>query len=396
MVVFDRGSDNFEVIDGQQRLTTLSLLAAYLKEKTSTQETNWQEVEIDWFKRLNLRFDSRPNSQATIEAIFRNRVQSLDLESPKKSNIEVLHGYKQIQKILPQKLTEYKVAPQDFSMFLFEKVQIMQVKVPKDTDLNHYFEIMNNRGEQLEKHEVLKSRMMEHLKDDKLSQNCLDLVWEACANMEGYVQMGFSKSERNAIFGAENWDRLTISSFQELQEKIDKPTNKSSTQNIEETLDEILGKARKNINLKDEEISERFNSVVSFPNFLIHVLRVQTESDISLDDKKLLLVFEEYIFKSENTVEKIKNFVFHLLRCKFLYDQYIVKREFINGKDSWSLKRMAKDQKDKPYYKNTFEEENIDLGDINKCLLMLLSAFHVSNPSQNYGGTKRVMTVLLR
>lgn len=29
----------------------------------------------------------------------------------------------------------------------------MRVKVPADTDLNHYFEIMNNRGEQLEKHE---------------------------------------------------------------------------------------------------------------------------------------------------------------------------------------------------------------------------------------------------
>ena len=107
-----------------------------------------------------------------------------------------MNGYRLIKKILPQKLAENKIDPQQFSDFLFENVQIMRVKVPKDTDLNHYFEIMNNRGEQLEKHEVLKSRMMEALKDDKESQSCLQLVWEACANKEKYVQMGFSPKQR--------------------------------------------------------------------------------------------------------------------------------------------------------------------------------------------------------
>ena len=35
--------------------------------------------------------------------------------------------------------------------------------MPKDTDLNHYFEVMNSRGEQLEKHEVIKARLMDVL-----------------------------------------------------------------------------------------------------------------------------------------------------------------------------------------------------------------------------------------
>ena len=47
--------------------------------------------------------------------------------------------------------------------YLFEKVVIVRFQVPKDTDLNHYFEIMNSRGEQLEKHEILKSRLMKEL-----------------------------------------------------------------------------------------------------------------------------------------------------------------------------------------------------------------------------------------
>ena len=44
------------------------------------------------------------------------------------------------------------------------KVHIIHYQVPKDIDLNHYFEIMNSRGEQLEKHEIEKARLMSVLK----------------------------------------------------------------------------------------------------------------------------------------------------------------------------------------------------------------------------------------
>ena len=35
----------------------------------------------------------------------------------------------------------------------------MRVEIPQDTDVASYFEIMNNRGAQLQKHEILKSFM---------------------------------------------------------------------------------------------------------------------------------------------------------------------------------------------------------------------------------------------
>ena len=44
--------------------------------------------------------------------------------------------------------------------------------MPEGTDLNHYFEIMNIRGEQLEKHEVLKARLMKKLSGD-IENHCL-------------------------------------------------------------------------------------------------------------------------------------------------------------------------------------------------------------------------------
>ena len=381
LVVFERPDKEFETIDGQQRLTTLSLLAAYIKNKKS------DSINLNWLNKLNLHFDSRPNSQNALTSIFGNKVNELNLDKSSECNTAILDGYRLIEKILPQKLAEKRIKLQKFSNFLFKNVQIMRVKVPKDTDLNHYFEIMNNRGEQLEKHEILKSRMMEALKNDKESQNCLHMVWEACANMENYVQMGFSPELRDLIFGDEDWRCLNVNNFKELQGKMPSSGGLPG-QGSEKTLNEIIEASDEFKPSKNDEAPERFNTVINFPNFLLHVLRVQEKLDVPLDDKKLLSTFESHVLKVDDAAEKIKKFTFDLLRCKFLYDQYVIKREFIKEKDRWSLKRL----KDKSLsYVNTFGQDdestadtNGELNNINRRILMLLSAFHVSNPSQNY------------
>ncbi len=65
-------------------------------------------------------------------------------------NTRIMNGYEIIKKKLEKLENEKKL--EDFFNYLKQKVQILRVEVPQDTDLNHYFEIMNNRGEQLEKH----------------------------------------------------------------------------------------------------------------------------------------------------------------------------------------------------------------------------------------------------
>ncbi len=89
------------------------------------------------------------------------------------------------------------------------------------------------------------------------------------------------------------------------------------------------------------------------------------------------------MLKEDDAAKKVKKFTFDLLSCKFLYDQYVIKREFIKGTDGWSLKRLSRDQQGKPYYKNTFGDEDAN-GSDNRRILMLLSAFHVSTPTLVY------------
>ena len=271
----------------------------------------------------------------------------------------------------------------------------MRVEVPSDTNLNHYFEVMNNRGEQLEKHEVLKARLLAKLnqmKDEEAKRNCINginKVWEACSNMEQYVQYGFLVDERMQLFG-EDWGNFNVRNFDSLIDILGRKNESNSNQIIStETPNSIQTIISKPI-LRSTEINEnkidtpdRFNSVINFSNFLLHVLRVWTGKDIPLDDKQLLDQFHEYLLKSGD-IDDVKNFIFSLLKCKYLFDQYIIKREFSKGEEGWSLKRLKYYSKTSQSFVNSFGPLEDDNSGINRQILMLIAAFHVSNTSLVY------------
>lgn len=382
LVVYQRPNTSppiFETIDGQQRLTTLSLLVAYLynKRKKSIHPC--------------IQFENREKSRATLEAIFDGKLndklaQGLDQEG---FNQGILKGYRLIEKVLGEN-QKNGLAIEKFENFLLNYVKILRVKVPDDTNRNHYFEIMNSRGEQLEKHEVLKARLLEMLETQ--DRDCLHTVWEACANMERYVQIGFTPAQRAAIFNTGDEVGLKVSDFDNLRDqcKIENGVNTGSNATTKPTstfLDCInIAPPRTKSDPSSEEKPERFNKIVDFPNFLLHVLSVSVNSpkDISLDDKQLLKTFDIYFNVNAENSQKVKKFVLDLLRCKYLLDTYIIKREFIAGESNWSLQRL-KLEKDGAVmgYVNTFGTE-ADGQATNRQILMLLSAFHVSAPTNNY------------
>src|SRR5690606_22360850 len=74
LVVFRRKDGSLEVIDGQQRFTTLSLLAIYLKNLRYSQKTPQGRASakypiMDWYEKANIGFESRPKSTETFTAL---------------------------------------------------------------------------------------------------------------------------------------------------------------------------------------------------------------------------------------------------------------------------------------------------------------------------------------
>ncbi|MDD4408943.1 MAG: DUF262 domain-containing protein [Clostridia bacterium] len=381
LIAYERkieGGVIYETIDGQQRLTTLTILLNVIKNEYSKDNTNieWFKRFIEWYKKLNLSFDSRKVASNTLSYLF----NGIGLDN-KECNVAIQQGYNDAKKSLTKILADNKLSIDEFCNYFFEKVTILRVLVPEDTDLNHYFEIMNSRGEQLEKHEILKAKMLEILEDDNLKY-AFNLIWEATSNMEKYVQYGFSVAQRDELFGKSDWNNLVGKDV--VYYKLQIPT---ANQTAEETLtiSQLLIKTAKPItdnSSTSDESPDRFNTIINFANFLLHILRIQTKSDVPLDDKRLLEIFEPFY---KNDKEFVKEFGYNLLKGKFNFDKYVIKREYAKGSDHWSLKRLKWYDGNKVSYVNTFDADNAETNDgVNREILMLLSMFHVSNPTLVY------------
>lgn len=376
LIAYERkieGGKIFETIDGQQRLTTLTILLNVIKNEYST-------IDLSWYKKLNLSFDSRKVASNTLSYLFNG--ESLD---NRECNVAIQQGYYDVKKSLAKTLSDNNLAIEKFCSYFFENVIILRVLVPEGTDLNHYFEIMNSRGEQLEKHEILKAKMLEVLEDDNLKY-AFNLIWEATSNMEKYVQYGFSVAQRNEIFGINDWNKLL-----EKDDVYSKLQLSTTNQVAEEklTISQLLEKSAKQVidnSSTTDESPDRFNTIVNFSNFLLHILTIQTKSqEVKLDDKRLLEFFEPFLKDENNKKEFVKQFGYNLLKGKFFFDKYIIKREFAKGTDHWSLKRLKWYEGNKVSYVNTFDIDNAETNEgINREILMLLSMFHTSSPTLVY------------
>ena len=380
LVVYRRENGDFEVIDGQQRLTTFTLIMHHLG-------------KLSFIKVL---FEHRDESEQALS--------NLDSE-----NLPI--NFSQALKTIKKVIDEWGNNKDEIVKFLLENVEIIRTEVPEGTDLNHYFEIMNTRGEQLEKHEVLKARLMDILPENE--QSLFAKIWDACSDMSRYAVIGFESKIREVIFG-DKWSEKPkcfmkiIQDIEEYNKEIEKKNKEENKKlsiinmklNVDgiKILDLINGSKNSRFNKNDfaDKYDGSFTPVIDFPNFLMHVLRIYLEMTdkcedftkiVPLDEKYLLNSFEEKIKDDE----AVRNFIYVLLICRYLFDCYVIKSNAIRtGEENWSLWAVMPNDSSY-YYKNTFcnnteskNDEELDNSDDTKIVVMLLSMFHVSNPSRIY------------
>ena len=333
----------YEVIDGQQRLTALFLLLNYLGYR-------WKEDR--------LRYECREKSNYTLNflnSLLPNEGYKNKLVDEDKIEQALIKGWD----IIDQKFRADKIDTEKFKEKL-KNVKLFRIEVPPHTDLNRYFEIMNVRGEQLEQHDILKAKLMKPLEANE--QTAFSIVWNACRDMNGYVQMNFNKQQRELLFGGD-WDWLNIDNIFSL-------TADDGSVHPQTAIKIIENKEPIQVWDGDDEAGNRirFESIIDFPFFLLHVLKVFVATEFNeyfsaipelLDDKKLLKTFTNIIDKLKSNKEFSLKFIKYLLKCRFLFDKYIIKREYKNEDTtgSWSLKELKVSgarSKKKPYYRDTY------------------------------------------
>ena len=384
----------YEVIDGQQRLTTIYLLLQCLLD-----EGYFSRGEVSVGEALS--FDCRSKSNCTLAYIRGDAQKSEGKEELLDQSI--LLAVDIIKKKLAREFGD-RVEDQKKFVDRLKHVVLYRIEVPEHTDLNRYFEIMNTRGEQLEQHDILKARLMNYL-DDACEREAFARIWEACSDMTGYVQMHFSVEDRVKLFGQWWSDPPSENALRELCRGKRRSEGKSEGLDISKIIDlksevdDVVGA------LKKRDAEARFESIIDFPYFLLHVLRVfcraerlsmdgAEELGSLLDDKLLLKDFDKVITSCEKRGDMdvkrcfAHTFITFLLRSRFLFDKFIIKRE--NTEDdqegSWSLKELRVYKKGPRYVNTEFgyyrergkEQKSLER---NRECLMIQSALRVSYTS---------------
>ncbi|MDR1828522.1 MAG: DUF262 domain-containing protein [Methylobacteriaceae bacterium] len=345
LVSFHKGDQVFEVIDGQQRLTTINLVLGALGVSLQNKLT----------------YRARKKSNDTIQSLpdF-----AIDEKDP-----GIVNGYKFAKDAIDDIVSTDR---DRFKTYFQSNVHLIHYQVPKDIDLNHYFEIMNSRGEQLEKHEIIKVRLYEKLNDtDKAKFNRL---WEYCSEMNVYIQQKYNDKR---IFG-DYCSEFVISNFDSLPAESDT----SGTKSIRDLIDDRWVDEQHEANDK----ADTFQPIIDFSNFLLIVLKLTQiirepnfdPSTINLDDKELITEFDKVKDFDEPFVKK---FGFNLLRAKYLLDNYIVHHS--NEDDTiennpWKLQRWQQETSKRGYLKNLADKNLADESEAQHKIVQLLSLFEVS------------------
>lgn len=338
LVSYHKGDQIYEVIDGQQRLTTINIVLG--------------AMGISLQNKLTYR--ARKKSNDTIKNIPYFEIDEKDYG--------IVNGFKYamaaINEIVPN------TDQNEFKAYFQKNVHLIHYQVPKDIDLNHYFEIMNSRGEQLEKHEIIKARLIEKLNDTDKAK--FSRLWESCSEMNVYIQQRYPETK---IFGKNLCD-FESSNFDEFPDVDD---NENSVK-----ISDLIVFSLSDKQPVEQDTIDTFQPIMDFSNFLLIVLKITrmeesgfTPTSLNLDDKELIREFDKV--KDDETFAK--RFGFNLLRAKFLLDNYLVHHS--NEDDSiesnpWKLQYWQKEGKN-GYLKNLDGES-----DNQHKLVHLLSMLEVS------------------
>lgn len=343
----------YDLIDGQQRFTTLWMISLVLQ-NSLTPFIERKEVDKN---RHRVNFAIRED----IYQYFKHYILGIT-DGKANTNIENALAYIDTFKKEVEKKEVGK--SNKIAQFIYEKVQLIFTEVPKTTDLNKLFEIINNRGIQLQHHEILKAQLLNKLKpEDRLKYS---FIWDACSYMESYVEKNIKDIGKIRI-----QDLFENELSKKGEEKLGSVSNILDVivQNQQSefkplSLETIL--ASEDFKIENETTTEdetykadEVRSIISFPMLLQHTLRIflvqNNQGDIpKILDKELLNIFESHFFIKGKSAEQLEvdiaSFIKLLWQVRYVFDKHIIKWVRLEDGETHLICKLEKYESKGNYY----------------------------------------------
>ncbi len=403
IIVLNRnnGSNHkLEVIDGQQRLTILTLILKilgkdYLPNHMATRlEYDSRDEVTAFLNTIDINSFNKENSGETIKSfkVAISTIEDCPLDAERES-------------LTISKLRKYPKTLKLFADYIATQVFFVLAEMPFDTDVAAYFEIMNNSGEQLKKHEILKALILSSVQDylSLEEMKSLAIVWDACSQMEKRVQRSIPANHRHLIFG-DAFDSFLSKNITQLVPSSGISENKKLS--IESIIEDDTFRQKETEPSPNEDDTDNIGeAIIDFPNFLMHVFRlcynnkykeiVGPDKDIPLNEKDLLDVYRT--LSKDIDGEK---FIAQLLYYRIILDRYIIRTDANEENSKWVLKRPHKSSSNNGvWFGKTFGKNNNEYSDAEDAIthtednaIKALSMLQVSYPQRKY---KRYLNEIL-
>lgn len=215
IIVSDKDGHKF-IIDGQQRLTTLTLLLIFLQHQLDEEEQKGQIADLIFSQRFGKRSFNMdiPERAACMEALYTGQeMVSNDLSE---SVANVIGRYADIDEYFPAKLRD-EALPY-FVDWLIESVHLVEITAYSDGDAYTIFETMNDRGLSLSPADMLKGYLLANIADPDNRRHA-ESVWkrrtralqelgkdEDADGIKAWLRSGYADSIREKKRGAVSED----------------------------------------------------------------------------------------------------------------------------------------------------------------------------------------------
>jgi hypothetical protein len=162
VIIGDKEGQKY-IIDGQQRLTTLTLMLIFLHHRLEDSEQKGQIADLVFSQKYGKRSFNLdiPERAACMEALYKGD-EFVD-PNPTESIANILARYADLEELFPDDLAG--AALPYFADWLVENVHLVEITAYSDSDAYTIFETMNDRGLSLAPADMLKGYLLANITD---------------------------------------------------------------------------------------------------------------------------------------------------------------------------------------------------------------------------------------
>ena len=326
----------YELIDGQQRMTTLMVLALALCSLLPSSPLRALVVLGD---APRLTFNIREEVQARLSA-WAGLTAETEPDEKDVANPYLMH-LSAARKVACDRFKRLKAeggeqALERIGDYLFNRVTWVNNVMPAGMDLNKLFATLNTSGLQLEQTDILKARLMKCIKQNRATYQG---IWQACEDMGNY----FEKNLRD-VFAGTHWRTLRFNDLADHSIHYFSLERPADGYPKGRTISEILSMKvqEEAVEVESEKDEARYQSLVSFGLLLMHAYRIYRHSqnmpDIGsrLNDSNLNECFSGFVETA--TAAQAKAFIECLWNVRFQFDRWVVKWVRLGEEDERTLR----------------------------------------------------------